>query len=108
MPFEDRELRCASCGQPFVWTAGEQAYYADKGLGHEPRHCRRCKSRRPTVIRPGPAPPASAADTRVTCSQCGRPTVVPFLPAAGRPVFCRTCYHRRRASDARGPVRHDR
>ena len=29
---------------------------------------------------------------KVTCSECGAETEVPFKPAEGRPVFCKTCY----------------
>ena len=99
MHVEDRELRCVSCGQAFVWTAGEQVYFADKHLPNEPRHCRACsRSRRGTALVVA-APRSSARITSAaTCSQCGRPTTVPFQPSAGRPVFCRTCYKRRRTA----------
>ncbi|HET6405641.1 MAG TPA: CxxC-x17-CxxC domain-containing protein, partial [Candidatus Thermoplasmatota archaeon] len=26
--------------------------------------------------------------TQVTCSDCGQPTEVPFVPTPGRPVYC--------------------
>ncbi len=29
---------------------------------------------------------------KVTCSDCGQETEVPFKPAEGRPVYCRNCY----------------
>ncbi|AKB12624.1 DNA-directed RNA polymerase [Methanosarcina thermophila] len=29
--------------------------------------------------------------TRVTCSDCGIETEVPFKPTEGRPVYCRDC-----------------
>lgn len=100
MTLQDRTLRCASCGQDFVWAAGEQAFYAEHQLSHEPRHCRACKARRsarPVQRAAAPAPTA----TEATCSQCGRPTTVPFRPASGRPVFCRQCYQHRRHSSGR-------
>lgn len=28
----------------------------------------------------------------ITCSDCGKPSQVPFKPTEGRPVFCRDCY----------------
>jgi len=28
----------------------------------------------------------------VTCSECGKPSQVPFKPTDGRPVYCRDCY----------------
>jgi CxxC-x17-CxxC domain-containing protein len=100
MTLQDRSLLCASCGLEFVWTAGEQAFYADHHLDHEPRHCRACKARRSArPVQPVPSQPGAV--TEVTCSQCGRPTTVPFKPASGRPVFCRECYHHRRSSQGR-------
>jgi hypothetical protein len=38
-------LTCATCRQTFVWTGGEQRFYAE----HEftaPRHCPRCRQSR--------------------------------------------------------------
>ncbi len=29
---------------------------------------------------------------KVTCSDCGKETEVPFKPAEGRPVYCKDCY----------------
>ncbi|MBP1465844.1 zinc-ribbon domain-containing protein [Candidatus Chloroploca sp. M-50] len=47
MPFyKDMELICRSCGESFIFTAGEQEFYADKGFLHEPTRCPRCRSRR--------------------------------------------------------------
>jgi CxxC-x17-CxxC domain-containing protein len=99
MTLQDRQLVCSSCGQPFVWTAGEQTFYATHQLEHEPRRCRACKHKRPA--RPVTAAPLPKAVAEVTCSQCGRPTKVPFRPTSGRPVFCRQCYQRRRSPAGR-------
>jgi len=32
--------------------------------------------------------------TKVTCSDCGQETEVPFKPTEGRPVYCRECYQK--------------
>ncbi len=29
---------------------------------------------------------------QATCSDCQKPTEVPFKPTEGRPVYCRDCY----------------
>lgn len=40
------------------------------------------------------------------CAQCGRPTTVPFVPRAGRPVYCQECFAQRRGpTTERGPRR---
>ena len=47
MPFyKDMELICRGCGDPFIFTAGEQEFYADKGFLNEPTRCPRCRGRR--------------------------------------------------------------
>ena len=46
MPFADRDVLCAGCGLEFVFSAGEQAFFREKGLGHRPKHCKQCKANR--------------------------------------------------------------
>ena len=41
--FEDKTLVCKECGQEFVFTAGEQEFYASKGLTNEPKRCKSCR-----------------------------------------------------------------
>jgi len=81
------------CGSEFVFTAGEQSFFADKGFRHEPKRCKNCKSSR----NPGASGAPVRAETRAICSQCGKETTVPFKPTQGRPVYCRECYQSRRA-----------
>ena len=38
--FEDKTLVCKECGKDFVFTAGEQEFYAEKGFQNEPRAAR--------------------------------------------------------------------
>lgn len=33
---------------------------------------------------------------KVTCSECGKETEVPFKPDGTRPVYCRECYQNHR------------
>ncbi len=32
----------------------------------------------------------------VKCTECGKATTVPFEPTKGKPVYCRTCFSKRR------------
>ena len=34
--FEDKTLVCKDCGKEFVWTAGEQEFYASRGFENQP------------------------------------------------------------------------
>jgi CxxC-x17-CxxC domain-containing protein len=102
MQFQDRTLRCADCGSDFVWTAGEQAFFADKHFTNEPRRCRACKAKRAQRQASGPAAGRDRTETRATCSACGKETTVPFRPSQGRPVYCRDCFQTRRPRGSHG------
>jgi CxxC-x17-CxxC domain-containing protein len=93
MEYRDRVLKCIDCGAEFVFTAGEQLFFADKGFKNEPKRCKPCKSKRSQArSREG----SQRVETTTTCSQCGKETTVPFKPTQGRPVYCRECFQHRR------------
>ncbi len=110
MIFTDKLIRCASCGEEFVFTAGEQEFYRSRGLTHEPTRCKGCRDVR-KHSRGGEAPGANTTSagerefTTVVCSECGTETRVPFVPTAGKPVYCRDCYRARRPGGAAGAGR---
>ncbi len=101
MEYKDKALKCVDCGTEFVFTAGEQLFYAGKGFRNEPKRCKNCKSKRTS---PGadaaPAHANSRVVTTTVCSQCGKETTVPFKVTQGRPVYCRECFQQRRAVGA--------
>ena len=35
--YEDKTLVCKECGKEFVFTAGEQEFYAERGFQNEPQ-----------------------------------------------------------------------
>ena len=37
---------------------------------------------------------------KATCKQCGKECEVPFKPIEGKPVYCRDCFNKRKASAA--------
>ena len=49
----DRVLHCFDCGQSFVFTAGEQAFFQSKSLS-EPKRCRPCRELRKRTLIPDP------------------------------------------------------
>jgi CxxC-x17-CxxC domain-containing protein len=97
MEFHDKVLKCSDCSAEFVFTAGEQMFFADKGFKNEPKRCKGCKSKR--ADNSGGHSP-TRAETKTNCSQCGKETTVPFRPTQGRPVFCRECFQQRRSMGA--------
>ena len=46
MGYSDKHLKCSGCGNDFVFTAGEQEFFAMKGFTNEPRHCPPCRAQR--------------------------------------------------------------
>lgn len=44
--YEDKNINCADCGQEFVFTASEQAFYAEKGFTDAPKRCKSCRQAR--------------------------------------------------------------
>jgi hypothetical protein len=45
MDFKEKTLVCVECGAEFVFIAGEQRFFADKGFD-EPKRCKPCKLRK--------------------------------------------------------------
>ena len=46
MEFHDKVLKCSECSAEFIFTAGEQMFFADKGFKNEPKRCKACKAKR--------------------------------------------------------------
>ena len=72
--YEDKTLVCKECGKEFVFTAGEQEFYAERGFQNEPQRCK-----------------------AATCAACGGEARVPFEPKSDRPVYCSDCFARMKA-----------
>jgi CxxC-x17-CxxC domain-containing protein len=107
MAFQDKNMTCRDCGQPFIWTAGEQDFYAQRGFTNEPSRCPDC--RRARKSQQGGGGYASGGGYGgggggyssgggydrpqrqmypATCSECGKETQVPFQPRGDKPVYC--------------------
>jgi hypothetical protein len=48
----DKTLVCKDCGADFVFTAGEQEFYAEKGFDNEPTRCKPCRDKKKSEQRP--------------------------------------------------------
>lgn len=92
----DLNILCIDCGTDFVWTAGEQKFYSDKGLLNPPKRCKDCKQAKNQRISSIAAAKAAGVkqkiEVAVHCAKCKEYTTVPFYPSQGRPVYCRTCF----------------
>jgi CxxC-x17-CxxC domain-containing protein len=86
MDFTDKTLRCVTCAEEFVFSAGEQMFFSVMKFQHEPKLCKKCRAKLKNV--------RARVESSVNCSGCGAPTIVPFVPREGRPVLCRACFDR--------------
>ncbi len=108
MAYTDKVIMCRGCGNSFTFTAGEQAFYASRGLLNEPGRCPSCRSDRRSggsreeggYVRYGGAASFGGRTPRqmhpATCAECGQMTEVPFLPRGDKPVYCSECYSSQR------------
>lgn len=99
-PYSDKVLQCRDCGQEFVWTAGEQEFYASKNLANAPGRCPSCRAASRAARRDGGAQPRTRELFPAVCDRCGVQTQVPFLPRTDRPVYCSACFDQVRAEQA--------
>ena len=117
MSFTDRTLVCSDCENEFVFSAGEQAFFAERGFTNEPKRCIPCRSQRRQQrgsyggdagygggggggggggYESSPRPPRQMHP--IICDECGVEAEVPFQPRGDRPVYCRDCFSRHRES----------
>jgi len=87
--YRDMVLICEDCGARFLFSAGEQRYYAKRGFKHIPKRCPACRARRRWERR-------HRQLCTVICDACGAETKVPFIPRGIRPVYCRECFEKLR------------
>ena len=82
MTFVDKTLTCKDCGAEFIFSAGEQEFYAEKGFARK-------QNREGSNYQPREM-------YEVVCAECGVTTQVPFQPRNDRPVYCRECFNARK------------
>src|SRR5262245_36186654 len=95
--YRDRILVCRDCGSEFTFTAGEQEFYASKGLTNKPGRCPGCRTARRNSQSSSLHTPRSEQYEAI-CTACGRVTTIPFMPREDRPVYCNECFQVQRAS----------
>ena len=105
MTYTDQVITCSDCGIDFVFSASEQAFFAEKGFASAPKRCSSCRAQRRAAgggssfnngggyssggggFDRGPREMHDA-----TCARCGNETQVPFRPTGARPVYCSDCF----------------
>ena len=113
--YNDKTLTCRDCGANFVFTAGEQEFFASKGFTNEPGRCPDCRNARKRNSGGGDYASGGGYSGggggggyaggggggyerrerqmfSATCSSCGKEALVPFQPRSDRPVYCSDCF----------------
>lgn len=104
--YQDKVLNCRDCGADFVWTSGEQEFYASKNLANEPGRCPSCRAAARAQRQAGGLPSSRPREFfPAVCDRCGTQTQVPFQPRTDRPVYCSSCYDTVRLSRVSGGSR---
>ena len=93
--YQDKTLVCKECGNEFVFSAGEQEFYAERGFQNEPQRCKACRAKRKNAIKGATAREFFTA----VCAACGGEAKVPFEPKSDRPVYCSECFAKMKASE---------
>jgi len=114
MSFADKTITCRDCGMDFVFTAGEQEFYASKGFVNEPTRCPSCRQARKAQMAAGGGDRMGASSSggmggprervahKVNCANCGQETTVPFIPRGTKPVYCSSCFEQMRGGSSAG------
>lgn len=96
--YTDQIINCVDCGIDFVFSASEQAFFAEKGFGSAPKRCGACRAQRRALTSAGYGPGSGPAVNgeremfETTCERCGGVARVPFRPTGSRPVYCSDCF----------------
>ena len=121
----DQTITCRDCGEAFTFTAGEQAFYQERGYS-EPQRCSNCRAERKAQRAASGYDSGSSSSGGYSrggggyssggysggggyssgprqmypavCSSCGKETEVPFQPRNDKPVYCRECFQEKRSS----------
>ena len=130
MSYADKTITCRDCGMDFVFTSGEQEFYAQKGFTNEPTRCPSCRQQRKASgggrsggygSRDSYGSSSSYDDGdsygggggrggyssgpremhSATCASCGKEAQVPFVPRGDKPVYCSDCFQQQRRSSSR-------
>lgn len=115
MSYADKTITCRDCGMDFVFTSGEQEFYAQKGFTNEPTRCPSCRQARKASGggRGGYSSRDSYGDSygdsdrgsynrgpremhSAVCASCGKEALVPFVPRGDKPVYCSDCFQEQR------------
>ncbi len=90
MDKQDQTLDCVDCKLPFTFTAGEQDFFAERGLA-SPKRCKSCREAKRKAKLMGAVP---GEQHEYKCADCNADTTLNFK--TDRPVWCKDCFPKHR------------
>jgi CxxC-x17-CxxC domain-containing protein len=107
--YADKSLTCRDCNSVFVFTSGEQEFYASRGFDNPPSRCPACRAARKaersnafgattSSYASSYAPSPRRELFLTTCASCGGQARVPFQPRGDKPVYCSDCFEVQRGT----------
>ena len=88
--YEDKILGCVECGEEFIFSAGNQQFFAERGLMYEPKRCKACRDAHKRAVL------SSTKWFSAVCADCGNEVWLPRKPNPDSPVYCTECFVKRR------------
>jgi CxxC-x17-CxxC domain-containing protein len=113
MSYTDKTITCQDCGMEFIFTSGEQEFYAQKGFANQPSRCPSCRQQRKASSGGRNSRGYTDRDSyggrgggsremhTAICAACGKEAQVPFVPRGDKPVYCSDCFQQQRQSGHR-------
>jgi len=88
--FNDKEIQCKECGTAFMWTGGEQEFFASKGLVNMPSRCPICRKKAEVKH-------DYATNFDIECKKCHKKSKSPFNPDDPENVLCQECFDKQKS-----------
>ncbi len=107
MAYPSRSVSCRNCGAEYSLNGEELEFLAARGLDGSSGLCPGCRAIRRSQFASWNSGRGLSRSSRelhtAICADCGAETQIPFLPKEGRPVYCSTCFEKRKAAAAPPP-----
>lgn len=92
---QDRTLQCKDCGKDFIWTSGEQDFFASKGFTTPPVRCPEDRKKRKQGL--GQKSEMVNQLFKIVCSNCQKESDVSFQPRNPMGILCAQCFEEKLA-----------
>lgn len=95
MEYKDKTLKCKDCGKDFVFSSGEQDFFAQKGFDREPIRCLECRKAKKGKQSQKRSPTIKTEEITfhtIKCKKCGKSLEVPFKPKFPDEIYCSACF----------------